>query len=114
MEGLAEFYPCSFCRDHLKTQIRTSPPQVESAGDLSVWLCKIHNEVGGWGSLLGGIPVGGCAQHTAVDQFCTEGPTLIVPFGYPLQVNEMLGKPTFDCSKVFERWRDGPADGSCD
>ena len=30
------------------------------------------------------------------------------------EVNERLGKPVFDCSKVDERWRDGPSDGSCD
>lgn len=30
------------------------------------------------------------------------------------EVNEKLGKETFDCSKVDERWRDGPADRSCD
>jgi mitochondrial FAD-linked sulfhydryl oxidase len=30
------------------------------------------------------------------------------------KVNEVLGKPIFDCSKVLERWKDGPADGSCD
>ncbi|KAJ1969892.1 Flavin-linked sulfhydryl oxidase of the mitochondrial IMS [Dispira parvispora] len=30
------------------------------------------------------------------------------------KVNEMLGKKIFDCTKVDERWRDGPADGSCD
>ena len=29
-------------------------------------------------------------------------------------VNVKLGKPTFDCSKVYERWRDGYPDGSCD
>ncbi|XP_013406384.1 FAD-linked sulfhydryl oxidase ALR [Lingula anatina] len=29
-------------------------------------------------------------------------------------VNERLGKPIFDCSKVDERWRDGWEDGSCD
>ncbi|KAI8426615.1 hypothetical protein MSG28_005395 [Choristoneura fumiferana] len=29
-------------------------------------------------------------------------------------VNEKLGKPVFDCSKVHERWRDGWLDGSCD
>lgn len=29
------------------------------------------------------------------------------------RVNEKLGKDTFDCSKVNERWRDGPKDGSC-
>lgn len=30
------------------------------------------------------------------------------------KVNEKTGKPQFDCSKVFERWRDGWKDGSCD
>lgn len=30
------------------------------------------------------------------------------------EVNAMLGKPLFDCSKVDERWRDGPATGECD
>lgn len=29
-------------------------------------------------------------------------------------VNERLGKDSFDCAKTDERWRDGPADGSCD
>ncbi|KAF8159588.1 ERV/ALR sulfhydryl oxidase domain-containing protein [Crassisporium funariophilum] len=30
------------------------------------------------------------------------------------EVNEKLGKGTFDCAKVDERWKDGPPDGSCD
>ena len=30
------------------------------------------------------------------------------------QVNAKLGKPEFDCLKVYQRWRDGPKDGSCD
>ena len=30
------------------------------------------------------------------------------------RVNEKLGKPIFDCSKIYERWRDGWKDGSCD
>ncbi|CAJ0568887.1 unnamed protein product, partial [Mesorhabditis spiculigera] len=30
------------------------------------------------------------------------------------KVNDKLGKPKFDCTKVFERWRDGWKDGSCD
>ncbi|ESO08823.1 hypothetical protein HELRODRAFT_74545, partial [Helobdella robusta] len=29
-------------------------------------------------------------------------------------VNERLGKPLFDCSKVDERWKDGWKDGRCD
>lgn len=30
------------------------------------------------------------------------------------EVNLRLGKPVFDCGRVFERWREGPRDGSCD
>jgi len=30
------------------------------------------------------------------------------------EVNRRLGKPLFDCGKTDERWRTGPADGSCD
>jgi FAD-linked sulfhydryl oxidase len=30
------------------------------------------------------------------------------------RVNEKLDKPVFDCTKVYERWRDGWKDGSCD
>ncbi|VDL73231.1 unnamed protein product [Nippostrongylus brasiliensis] len=30
------------------------------------------------------------------------------------KVNKKTGKPEFDCSKVFERWKDGWKDGSCD
>eukprot|EP01147_Barroeca_monosierra_P010723 gene10723-2813_t len=29
------------------------------------------------------------------------------------EVNDRLGKTIFDCSKVEERWRTGPSDGSC-
>ncbi|KAM3172455.1 hypothetical protein ACTXT7_014493 [Hymenolepis weldensis] len=29
-------------------------------------------------------------------------------------VNQKIGKPLFDCSKVLERWRFGWKDGSCD
>ena len=30
------------------------------------------------------------------------------------KVNEKTGKRQFDCSKVFQRWKDGWSDGSCD
>jgi len=29
------------------------------------------------------------------------------------EVNDRMGKPIFDCSKVQERWKTGPRDGSC-
>ncbi|KAG2431215.1 hypothetical protein HXX76_009743 [Chlamydomonas incerta] len=73
VEGLAEFYPCELCREHLREQVAASPPRVESGPALNLWLCGLHNEV-----------------------------------------NEMLGKPLFDCSRIGERWREGPEDGSCD
>lgn len=73
MEGLAEFYPCEVCAEHLREQVRATPPRVASRLELNMWLCGIHNEV-----------------------------------------NELLGKPTFDCNKILQRWRDGPPDGSCD
>ncbi|KAJ7117943.1 ERV/ALR sulfhydryl oxidase domain-containing protein [Mycena crocata] len=30
------------------------------------------------------------------------------------EVNERLGKEAFDCGKMDERWKDGPADSNCD
>ena len=30
------------------------------------------------------------------------------------EVNQRLGKSDFDCDKTDERWKDGPANGSCD
>jgi FAD-linked sulfhydryl oxidase len=30
------------------------------------------------------------------------------------KVNVKLGKAEFDCRTIYERWRDGPNDGSCD
>ncbi|KAI8100153.1 growth factor [Halteromyces radiatus] len=30
------------------------------------------------------------------------------------EVNIKLNKPVFDCTKVFERWLNGPPDGKCD
>lgn len=30
------------------------------------------------------------------------------------EVNVKLNKPVFDCTKVFERWLNGPPGGKCD
>ena len=30
------------------------------------------------------------------------------------EVNELLGRAKFDCTKTDERWKDGPSNGSCD
>ena len=66
-KSFAKLYPCSYCANHFRGEIKKFPPAVESNKDLSRWLCEIHNEV-----------------------------------------NERLGKPQFDCSRVLERWKEGP------
>jgi FAD-linked sulfhydryl oxidase len=72
IHGLSKFYPCWYCADHLKSELKRNPPKVGSNVELSEWFCQIHNEV-----------------------------------------NERQGKPQFDCSKVFERWRDGAPGSTC-
>ncbi|KAJ3107181.1 hypothetical protein HDU97_004601 [Phlyctochytrium planicorne] len=64
----SKLYPCGYCASHLREELKTNPPQVDSNKSLNLWLCGIHNEV-----------------------------------------NERLGKPKFDCSKVWERWKDNPS-----
>ncbi|KAG0355219.1 hypothetical protein BG005_005855 [Podila minutissima] len=73
LSSFSQFYPCGHCAEHLRQEMKVSPPKVESRKELSWWMCGMHNKV-----------------------------------------NEMLGKEIFDCNKVDERWRDGPADGRCD
>ncbi|KAJ2850105.1 Flavin-linked sulfhydryl oxidase of the mitochondrial IMS [Coemansia brasiliensis] len=70
--SFSHFYPCGRCATHLREEMRSHPPPVETRYSLSQWLCRTHNKV-----------------------------------------NELLGKPEFDCAKVDERWRDGPRDGRC-
>lgn len=48
VDALAEFYPCHYCAEHLREQVKASPPRVGSAVELSAWMCKIHNEVGAY------------------------------------------------------------------
>ncbi|KAF9208365.1 hypothetical protein CPC16_006087 [Podila verticillata] len=75
-------------------------------------------------SLLGSFsqfyPCGHCAEHLRqemkVDPPKVESRKELAWWmcGMHNKVNEMLGKDVFDCNKVDERWRDGPADGRCD
>ncbi|KAI8358214.1 ERV/ALR sulfhydryl oxidase domain-containing protein [Mortierella sp. GBAus27b] len=73
LSSFSQFYPCGPCAEHLRQEMKTDPPKVESRKELSWWMCGMHNKV-----------------------------------------NEMLGKEIFDCEKLDERWKDGPADGRCD
>ncbi|KAG0055902.1 hypothetical protein BGZ83_007025 [Gryganskiella cystojenkinii] len=75
-------------------------------------------------SLLGSFsqfyPCGPCAEHLRAEM--QEDPPKVATrqelglwmCGMHNKVNEILGKESFDCSKIDERWRDGPADGRCD
>ncbi|CAG8722086.1 8585_t:CDS:1 [Racocetra fulgida] len=73
LSAFSQFYPCNICAEHLREEMKSKPPKVESRWALGKWLCEMHNIV-----------------------------------------NETLGKDIFDCSKIDERWRDGPKDGRCD
>lgn len=61
-----------------------------------------------------------CAEHLRAEMIrnppqVTSRPALVAWLcNVHNEINARLGKPLFDCSKVFERWRDGPKDGSCD
>lgn len=65
-------------------------------------------------------PCGSCGEHMLQDMD-RNPPDLKGQSSFSLwmchmhnRVNQRLGKSIFDCSKVDERWKDGPADGSCD
>ncbi|CAJ0839430.1 12136_t:CDS:2 [Entrophospora sp. SA101] len=69
LKTFSEFYPCWYCAEHLRNEMKKYPPKVESKWALGGWLCDMHNIV-----------------------------------------NDRLGKTLFDCSKIDERWKDGPKD----
>ena len=72
INALSKFYPCGYCAEHMREDIKGNPPLVDSNKDLSDWFCDLHNKV-----------------------------------------NVRQGKLKFDCSKVFERWRDGYKGSEC-
>ncbi|KAJ2909568.1 Flavin-linked sulfhydryl oxidase of the mitochondrial IMS [Coemansia aciculifera] len=64
-------------------------------------------------------PCGRCASHLR-QEMRKRPPTVDTRQNLSLwlcqthnRVNVMLGKDEFDCTKVDERWRDGPSDGRC-
>ena len=106
---------CTACRE----SVAAKPPRVDSALELNTWLCELHNEVGcACTELLRRAPLGlrvsskrpAHGHRLAVSQACVP----VAPMLLVAQVNDLLGKPAFDCGKVTERWRDGPADATCD
>ncbi len=45
IEGLATFYPCSYCAMEFQERIKENPPDITGREGLSRWFCERHNEV---------------------------------------------------------------------
>eukprot|EP00457_Paulinella_chromatophora_P015817 gb/GEZN01016499.1/.p1 GENE.gb/GEZN01016499.1/~~gb/GEZN01016499.1/.p1 ORF type:complete len:182 (-),score=31.05 gb/GEZN01016499.1/:220-765(-) len=47
LHGVARFFPCEFCALHMQEWCHEQPPEhaVSSRENLSVWMCKLHNDV---------------------------------------------------------------------
>jgi FAD-linked sulfhydryl oxidase len=112
IEGVGEFYPCPSCAAHMRHQLQSRPPDVSSPAALSRW--------GGAGArrrTRGCAP--GLLQPTARSLCALREPrppwTARRRWFCELhnEVNERLGRERFNCDVVFQRWRSGPADGSC-
>ena len=89
MNSSSRLYPCSDCAEDMRADLAKSPPRVTSSEEFSLWLCQLHNKVN--------LKLG--KEIRTLNRFSSERSHLL---------------QEFDCSKVFQRWRDGWADGSCD
>lgn len=45
MRTFAQVYPCESCRDHMLEYVEQHPPQAANNAELSLWLCRFHNDV---------------------------------------------------------------------
>ncbi|CAG8698842.1 5767_t:CDS:1, partial [Scutellospora calospora] len=41
----SQFYPCDPCAEHLREEMKSKPPKVQSRWALGKWLCEMHNIV---------------------------------------------------------------------
>ncbi|KAG8961159.1 hypothetical protein FRC03_005715 [Tulasnella sp. 419] len=69
LRSLPHLYPCSYCADHLKDNMKVHPPDnvVSGPGPLSKWLCDRHNDV----NFRLGKPIFDCAK---TDERWKDGP----------------------------------------
>ena len=58
IQGLARFYPCSYCAEDFREQIKILPPILDSNVTLSDWFCQMHNNV----NLRLGKPLFDCSK----------------------------------------------------
>ncbi|CAG8448642.1 24423_t:CDS:2 [Dentiscutata erythropus] len=45
LSTFSQFYPCDHCAEHLREEMKSKPPRVESRWALGKWLCEMHNIV---------------------------------------------------------------------
>ena len=45
IKGLSKFYPCGYCAEHMRQDMKIHPPIVDSNKTLSTWFCDLHNKV---------------------------------------------------------------------
>jgi len=45
MEAISIFYPCTYCAQDFRENLKENPTKTESRQDLSLWLCGQHNLV---------------------------------------------------------------------
>jgi len=45
IEALSMFYPCTYCAEDFRENLKNNPVKTESREDLSLWLCEQHNLV---------------------------------------------------------------------
>ena len=43
--SFSQLYPCSYCADELKEDLKVNHVRVESREALSIWTCEMHNRV---------------------------------------------------------------------
>ena len=62
---LSELYPCEECAGHFRKHLQTSPVDARDNKRLSLWLCKVHNEV----NVRLGKPEFPCALESLADRW---------------------------------------------
>lgn len=45
LQTFARIYPCEECSEHMIQYLRENPPLVSNNHELSLWLCKLHNDI---------------------------------------------------------------------
>ncbi|XP_011427735.2 FAD-linked sulfhydryl oxidase ALR-like [Crassostrea angulata] len=41
----SKFFPCDYCAEDLRKELKTNKPQTSSREELSQWMCRLHNQV---------------------------------------------------------------------